>query len=84
MPGNEILLNMQFSDHFRPTEITSSLMALTRIPEQKNFDWESHRYVSNAIDKLIENLPHYKKSQIVQTGLILDRLRIQNDSIFFS
>ena len=69
---------MQYSEYFRPTEVTSSLIALTRVPEQVNFNWEEHPNVSKTVERLIDLLPGFKKNHIVQTGLILDRLRIKS------
>lgn len=92
MTGNEILLNMENGDYFRPTEVVGSLSALCHIDEQTSidtqnprveFDWEKHPYVSRVLDRLIELLPQFKKSQIVQTGIILDRLRVKSDRTSF-
>lgn len=62
MSGNEILLNMQNSQHFRNSELSNSLYELSRrldIPinkSHKNFDWEKHEYVKNCIEVLLRRI----------------------------
>lgn len=82
MSGNEILFNMENYHYFRPTEIMGSLSALSHIPEQINFKWETHPYVSGTLDRLIELMPQFKKNQLIQSLIIFDRLRIKSESNF--
>jgi hypothetical protein len=82
MTGNEILLNMEYCEYFRPTEVTGSLLALSRVPEQEKFDWEEHPYVSNVLEKLLELMPRLKKEHLLQSIIIFDRLRIKSSSYF--
>lgn len=80
MSGNEILLNMEHCHYFRPTEVTGSLLALSRVPEQEKFDWEEHPYVSCVIDRLVDLLPRFDKAHLMQVGIIFDRLHIKSNS----
>eukprot|EP01022_Parablepharisma_sp_SALTPOND_P023258 TRINITY_DN4865_c0_g1_i1.p1 TRINITY_DN4865_c0_g1~~TRINITY_DN4865_c0_g1_i1.p1 ORF type:complete len:1061 (-),score=72.97 TRINITY_DN4865_c0_g1_i1:835-4017(-) len=79
MSGNEILLNMQYCEHFRPTEVVGSLVALSHIRDQTKHDWNKHPSVLQTLERLLNLLPQLKKPQIVQTGFVLDRLRIKSD-----
>ncbi len=64
MSGNEILLNMQNSQHFRNSELSNSLYELSRrisLPVNethniKKFDWEKHEYLKNSIKIMLKRI----------------------------
>jgi hypothetical protein len=62
MSGNEILLNMQNSQHFRNSEISNSLYELSRrisLPineTHRKYDWERHEYVKHCIKIMLKRI----------------------------
>lgn len=62
MSGNEILLNMQNSEHFRNSELSNALYELSRriyLPVNENFkeyNWERHEYVKHCMKVLLKRI----------------------------
>ena len=62
MSGNEILLNMQNSQHFRNAELSNALYELSRrisLPANENHkehNWEKHEYVKICVKHLLTRI----------------------------
>lgn len=62
MSGNEILLNMQNSQHFRNSELSNALYELSRrtnLPinrKETNRNWEKHKFVKICLNNLFNRI----------------------------
>ena len=82
MTSNEILLNMENSENFTKTEMMGALMEIARRDRKQEFNWNEHPWVEPCLVKLKALQPNLSPKHLIQTQLILERLRI-TDSEFW-
>lgn len=76
MKSNEILLNMENHQNFETSELVGSLIELSNRDKNQEFDWNEHPITADCLESLKHQQPSLSPKHIIQTQIILDRLRI--------
>mmetsp|Transcript_16813 Transcript_16813/g.25903 ORF Transcript_16813/g.25903 Transcript_16813/m.25903 type:complete len:352 (+) Transcript_16813:62-1117(+) len=82
MSSNEILLNMENSDNFQTSEMIGALMELARRDPEGQFNWNEHPFVWPCLERLKILQPQLTPKHLLQTQLILERLRVTDSSFW--
>ena len=74
--GNEILLNLDNCDNLRNGELVGGLVELSRRDADGEFDWNTHAITAKSLKELKKRMGKLNSKQMIQTALLLQRLRI--------
>lgn len=76
MSGNEILLNLDNYENLRNGELVSGLCELAKRDKEQEHDWNTHPVTAKCIMNLKKRINQFNFRQIIQTALLLQKLRI--------
>lgn len=76
MTSNEILLNLDHHEHFSHSELVGGLIELTNRDKNQEFDWNEHPTTAKCLADLKLRQPTFNPKHVVQTQIILDRMRV--------
>eukprot|EP01017_Pseudomicrothorax_dubius_P041950 TRINITY_DN6780_c0_g2_i4.p2 TRINITY_DN6780_c0_g2~~TRINITY_DN6780_c0_g2_i4.p2 ORF type:complete len:394 (-),score=106.76 TRINITY_DN6780_c0_g2_i4:2936-4117(-) len=82
MTGNEILLNLENAQHFRPSELAGALVELGKRPGADAVDWNGHEWIQNVVEIVKKDSAQYRPRVVSALALALHRLRINDEELW--
>ena len=82
MGGNEILLNLENSEHLWTSEIISGLLELSKRDKKKEHDWEVHPWVRGAFAQLENRVGQFPPKHLIMTAMAMDRLQYEDTNLY--